>query len=209
MKTPLKTLMLSLMAASLLNAFADERELSYAVEDAAYQAVSRLSADGRLKGVKTIAFVKLMLPEGEKELKLGRNITHVFESSLSSVPTDLRFVLHGSRDAEWTLIDEIFDQATDFASYNPATHPKFKQLKLADALLFGRVIDAEETKDGAKTSVRISLRLLRSRRPSNCGAASSKASMPTRVRTTRYCRSSRARRSRTRRRTPSRSCRRT
>jgi len=161
MKTPLKTLMLSLMAASLLNAFAGERELSYAVEDAAYQAVSRLSADGRLKGVKTIAFVKLMLPEGEKELKLGRNITHVFESSLSSVPTDLRFVLHGSRDAEWTLIDEIFDQATDFASYNPATHPKFKQLKLADALLFGQVIDAEETKDGAKTSVRISLRLLK------------------------------------------------
>jgi len=161
MKTPLKTLALSLMTASLLNAFAGERELSYAIEDAAYQTVSRLSADGRLNDVKSVAFVKLMLPEGEQELKLGRNLAHVFESSLSSVPADLRFVLHASRDAEWTLIDEIFDQATDFASYNPATHPKFRQLKLADALLFGQVIDATEAKDGTKTTVRVSLRLLK------------------------------------------------
>ena len=161
MKTTLKTLVLSLTAASLLNAFAGERELSYAAEDAAYQAVSRMSADGRLKGVKNIAFVKLMLPQGEKELRLGSNLSITFESALSAVPTDLRFVLHGSKDAEWTLIDEIFDQASDFESYNPATHPKFKQLKLSDALLYGQVIDATESKDGLKTTMRISLKLLK------------------------------------------------
>ena len=161
MKTTLKTLVLSLTAASLLNAFAGERELSYATEDVAYQAVSRLSADGRLKGIKNIAFVRLMIPEGKAELRLGSNLSLTFESALSAVPGDLRFVLHGSRDAEWTLIDEIFDQASDFESYNPATHPKFKQLKLADALMYGQVIDATEAKDGSKTTVRVSLKLLK------------------------------------------------
>lgn len=112
MKTTLKTLVLSLTAASLLNAFAGERELSYATEDVAYQAVSRLSADGRLKGIKNIAFVRLMVPEGRGELRLGSNLAQTFEAALSSVPTDLRFLIHGSRDAEWTLIDEIFDQST-------------------------------------------------------------------------------------------------
>ena len=161
MKTMLKTLVLSLTAASLLNAFAGERELSYATEDVAYQAVSRLSADGRLKGIKNIAFVRLMVPEGRGELRLGSNLAQTFEAALSSVPTDLRFLIHGSRDAEWTLIDEIFDQASDFESYNPATHPKFKQLKLADALMYGQVIDATESKDGLKTTIRISLKLLK------------------------------------------------
>ena len=161
MKTTLKTLVLSLTAASLLNAFAGERELSYATEDVAYQAVSRLSVDGRLKGIKNIAFVRLMVPEGKSELRLGSNLAQTFEAALSSVPTDLRFLIHGSRDAEWTLIDEIFDQASDFESYNPATHPKFKQLKLADALMYGQVIDATESKDGRKTTIRISLKLLK------------------------------------------------
>ena len=161
MKTLIRTLVLSLTAASLLNTFAGERELSYAAEDAAYQAVSRISVDGRLKGIRNIAFVKLMLPQGEKELRLGNNLSITFESALSAVPSDLRFVLHGSRDAEWTLIDEIFDQASDFESYNPATHPKFKQLKLSDALLYGQVIDATESKDGLKTTVRVSLKLLK------------------------------------------------
>ena len=161
MKTLVKTLVMSLTAASLLNAFAGEREFSYAAEDAAYQAVSRLSADGRLKGVRSIAFVKLMLPEGKEPLRFGSNLSQTFESALSSVPTELRFLIHSSRDAEWTLIDEVFDQASDFESYNPATHPKFAQLKLADALMYGQVIDATESKDGLKTTVRISLKLLK------------------------------------------------
>ena len=161
MKTLIKTLVLSLTTASLLNAFAGERELSYATEDVAYQTVTRLSADGRLKGVKNIAFVRLMVPEGKSELRLGGNLSQTFESALSSVPTDLRFVIHGSRDAEWTLIDEIFDQASDFESYNPATHPKFRELKLADALMFGQAIDATESKDGLRTTIRISLKLLK------------------------------------------------
>ena len=160
MKTTLKTLVLSLTAASLLNAFAGERELSYATEDVAYQAVSRLSADGRLKGIKNIAFVGLSLNKANAS-RLAANLPATFESALSAVPTDLRIVLHSSSDAEWTLIDEIFDQASDFESYNPATHPKFKQLKLADALMYGQVIDTSESRDGRKTTIRISLKLLK------------------------------------------------
>ena len=161
MKTPIRTLALSLMTAFSLDAFAGEREISYAAEDAAYQAATRLAADGRTKDVRTIAFVKLMLPEGKTGLGLDSNLSHVFESALASVPSDQRFVLHGSRDAEWTLIDEIFDQASDFESYNPATHPKFRQLKLADALLYGQVIDGTDRKDPTRSTVRVSLKLLK------------------------------------------------
>ena len=160
MKTLLKTLMLSLTAASLLNAFAGERELSYATEDAAYQTISRLSADGRLKGIKNIAFVGLSLNQ-DKASRLAANLPATFESALSAVPTDLRIVLHSSSDAEWTLIDEIFDQAADFESYNPATHPKFKQLKLADALLYGQVIGDEDPGKDRRYRARISLKLLK------------------------------------------------
>lgn len=161
MKTTLKTLVLSLTAASLLNAFAGERELSYATEDAAYQVVSRLSVDGRLKGIGNIAFVGLIQQKGDKAVRLAVNLPPTFEAALSSVPSDLRFVLHSSNDAEWTLIDEIFDQASDFESYNPATHPKFKQLKLADAFLYGTVTDCDPAAKDNKTAVRIALKLLK------------------------------------------------
>ncbi|MBQ9430727.1 MAG: hypothetical protein IJU44_04160 [Kiritimatiellae bacterium] len=161
MKCTLKTLALSLLTALSLNVSAGETELSYAIEDAAFQTVTRLSADQRLKELKNIAFVRLSAPNGAAALKLESNVSQVYESALVSVPCDLRFVVHSSHDPEWTLIDEVFDQAADFDSYNPATNPKLKQLKLADALLYGQAVDAKEAKDGSRTTIRISMRLIK------------------------------------------------
>jgi len=160
--------MLALVAILSLTAVsATSRDLSLAVEDAARATVKSLAGDARVKGVKSIAFVKLNLPEGKGKLELDSNSSQVFEATLASKAESFTFVTHDTHAEEWKLIDGIFDQASDFQTYDPKTHPELNKLKLADALLFGQVIDCtvddrkDEQKEETETSVRIALRLLK------------------------------------------------
>ena len=148
---------------SLTAVSATSRDLSLAVEDAARATVKSLADDTRVKGVKSIAFVRLYLPEGQGALKLDSNASQVFEATLASRAEAFTFVTHDTHVEEWKLIDGIFDQAADFQSYDPKTHPELNKLKLADALLFGQVIDCavDERKDETETSVRIAMRLIK------------------------------------------------
>jgi len=157
--------MISLLVASAtalsLNATAGEREVSYALEDAAFQAAMRMDADARVgKNVKRIAFVKLWLAKPGEALSLAGYNTATLEASLGAVPCRFSFVLHESRSEQWTLIDQVFDQAADFESYDPATHPELNKLQLCDALLLAKVIDAVENKAKASTSVRVAFKLI-------------------------------------------------
>ena len=139
------------------------RDLSLAIEDAARATVDSLAADARVKDVKSIAFVKLNLPDGMGALTPDSNDIQVFEATLASKAVSFTLVTHDTHADEWTLIDGIFNQAADFESYDTKTHPELKKLKLADALLFGQVVDAAQDvkKDGTTTSVRIAMRLLK------------------------------------------------
>ena len=160
MKALMKSLLVATATALSLNATAGEREISYALEDAAFQAAMRMDADARVsKAVKRIAFVKLWLPKPGDAASLAGCSTTVLEASLGAVPCRFDFVLHENRSEQWTLIDQVFDQAADFESYNPATHPELNKLQLCDALLLAKVIDC---KDNGKTvaSVRLALKLI-------------------------------------------------
>ena len=159
MKTLLKTLLVASATALSLDAAAGAREVSYAVEDAAFQAAMRMDADTRVsKAVKRIALVRLWLPRPGTASSLGGCDTAVLESALGAVPCRFGFVLHESRSEQWTLIDQVFDQAADFDSYDPATHPELNKLQLCDALLLAKAIDAVE--DKSRTSVRIAFKLI-------------------------------------------------
>ena len=166
---PLLVATLSLTAVS-----ATSRDLSYAVEDAARATVQSLSQDPRVKGIKSIAFVKLNLPEGEGTLELKSNESQVFEAAMASTAAAFTFVTHDTHKEEWDLITKIFDKASSFqpsadskdvgtVALDPKTLPEIKKLKLADALLIGQVIDCltEERKDEEETSIRIALRLIK------------------------------------------------
>jgi TolB-like protein len=142
--------------ASALTVAAGPRELSYATEDAAYQAVMQMATDGRVN-VKRIAFVKLM--RGSTDVSEYSNIATVFENGLVQVPTEFEFVTHQDRTNEWTEIDRFFDAVNDFGDYDKLTLPKIGVFKMVDAFIIGQVIDAQE-KD-RRSSIRISLRLIR------------------------------------------------
>ena len=160
MKALMKSLLVATATALSLSAPAGEREISYALEDAAFQAAMRMNADARVsKSVKRIAFVKLWLPKPGDAASLAGCSTTVLEASLGAVPCRFDFVLHENRSEQWTLIDQVFDQAADFESYNPATHPELNKLQLCDALLLAKVIDC---KDNGKTvaSVRLAFKLI-------------------------------------------------
>lgn len=144
-----------------LNLLAVSRELSYAIEDAAYQAITKMSADPRVKAnVKRLAFAKCWTPVGTKAFSDASGVVTVFESALGSVPCDFHLVLHESREQQWTLIDQVFDQAADFESYDPATHPQLKKLELCDSLLLAKIIDAAEDGKRSLTSVRVALKII-------------------------------------------------
>ena len=67
------TLSLTLNAAS--------RNVSYAIEDAAFQTVTRLNTDARTtKSIGRIAFVKLWLPTPGESFKLDSSDSQVFEA---------------------------------------------------------------------------------------------------------------------------------
>ena len=160
MKTLIRTLLVATATALSLNATAGEREISYALEDAAFQAAMRMDADARVaKSVRRIAFVKLWLPKPGDATSLAGCSTAVMESSLGAVPCRFDFVLHENRSEQWTLIDQVFDQAADFESYNPATHPELNKLQLCDALLLAKVIDCTDNGKSV-ASIRLAFKLI-------------------------------------------------
>ena len=85
----------------------------------------------------------------------------MFETALAATPGDLKFVVHAGHDADWKLVDEIFDQAADFDSWDPKTCPKLKQLKLCDAILTAHLIAAQVDTASNMLTVRLALRLIR------------------------------------------------
>ena len=160
MKALMKSLLVATATALSLNATAGEREISYALEDAAFQAAMRMDADARVsKAVKRIAFVKLWLPKPGDATSLAGCSSTVLESSLGAVPCRFDFVLHENRSEQWTLIDQVFDQAADFESYNPATHPDLNKLQLCDALLLAKIIDWVDN-GKSPASIRLAFKLI-------------------------------------------------
>ena len=137
-------------------------ELSYALEDAAFQAATRMNADARVLGcVTNVAFVKLWHSDGEKAVGSTENEATVFETALAETPGALHFVVHAGHEADWKEIDEIFAQAEDFTSWDPKTCPALKKLKLCDAILTANLIGAVADKKSGTLSVRLALRLIR------------------------------------------------
>jgi hypothetical protein len=139
-----------------LTVSAGSRELSYAAEDAAYQAVMQMASDSRVN-VKRVAFVKLM--RGSESIPAASEIATVFENGLIQAPTEFQFLTHQDHAGEWTEIDRFFDAASDFGDYNTATLPRVGVFKMADAFIIGQLLGAQDS--GGKTSVRVSLRLIR------------------------------------------------
>ena len=158
-----KLMILSAAATLLLNAFAGEHEYSDAIKDAAEKTLASIAGDSRVSPVRSIAFVRLNTPDSKGVLPLGSNVSQIFETTLLAKPERFTFVTHSSHAEEWKLIDGIFDQAEDFESYDPKTHPELNKLKLADALLIGQIIDAkeDERKNETEYSVRVVMRLIK------------------------------------------------
>ena len=77
-----------------------------------------------------------------------------------SVPSKFQFVVHGSHQEDWAEIDRIFDQAEDFESWDPATCPALKKLRLADALFLAKIIDGTANEKTGKMTLRIAVRLV-------------------------------------------------
>ena len=161
MKT-LKPLILCAAAAISLTLSAEtSRSLSYAIEDAAFQAVARLNADARVAHVKRITFVRLALPDPELSFKVDSSEAQTFEAALLSVPSKFQFVVHHSHESDLKEIFDVFDKAKHFSNrWDPSTCPALKNFKLADVLLLAKVIDGTENEKTRKTTIRISLRLV-------------------------------------------------
>lgn len=145
------------MAGASATALAGRQELTYAAEDAAFQAVMKMAADPRVD-VKTIAFAKMWA--GGTEVSDASVFGTVFENGLSAVPASFTFITHQERVGEWTEVDRYFDQMADFPdAFDPATFPKVGVFKIADSFIVGRIVGAS---DGAKKStIQVSLRLIR------------------------------------------------
>lgn len=140
---------------------AGSRELSYAVEDAAYQAVTRMGEDPRVEqSVKRLAFVKLWLPEGTNAFSNAGVDAAVLETALGAVPCGFDIVLHSNRDQQWELLDQVFDQASDFASYDPASHPELNKLQLCDSILLAKVVGAVDGGETGVSSVRLAMKVI-------------------------------------------------
>lgn len=134
-----------------------------AVQDAARQTAAAMAADARIPDGGRIAFVRLKGSEGAREIGRDANVTQVFEAALVSDASRFPWVTHAGHEEEWRLIDGVFDQAGDFADYDPATHPELRKLALADALLIGQVVGAtaDERTESTVRTVQIALRVFR------------------------------------------------
>ena len=135
--------------------------VSYAFEDAAFQAATRLNANSRVCSMATnVAFAKLWYDEGAKAQGASENEAIVFETALSAFPGALHFVVHTGHDADWKLMDEIFAQAENFSSWDPKSCPKLKKLKLCDAILTAHLVGIYRDSAAHALSVRLALRLI-------------------------------------------------
>ena len=135
--------------------------VSYAFEDAAFQAAARMNASQRVCEVATnVAFAKLWYDEGAKAQGASENEAIVFETALSAFPGSLHFVVHAGHDADWKAIDEMFAQAENFSSWDPKTCPKLKKLKLCDAILTAHLIGLIRNPSTNTLTVRLALRLI-------------------------------------------------
>lgn len=144
-----------------MNSTAGLREVSYAVEDAAYQAASKLAEDPRAeKEIKRIAFVKLWVEDSTNSIPNSDGLVAVFESALGAVPAPFNIVLHSNRDQQWAMIDSVFDQVADFDDYNPATLPQLNKLEICDTLLLAKLINWIDGGDNGVSSVRIALKAI-------------------------------------------------
>ena len=143
-----------LMGAAL-TARGGTRELSYAAEDAAFQAAMQMANDSRVN-VKRIAFVKLLKGDKSKE---RHEMETVFRTGLSQVPTDFEFLVNQARVDDWTEIDGFFDAVTDFGDYDKKTIPRTGVFKMADAYMIAEVTDVSE--EANETKVLISFELIR------------------------------------------------
>lgn len=156
--------MMTAMFAMVLsqNLTAGSLEISYAVEDAAYQAVTKMSEDPRVASeVKRLAFVKLWQSTSNGEALSNAHMdVAVFESALGTVPTGFQIVLHSNRAEQWALIDNVFDDAVDFESYNPATHPELNKLELCDSLLLAKVVGVRDGGSDGLSTVRLALKII-------------------------------------------------
>lgn len=153
---------LALATAIGIEAGAATREASLALEDAAFQAAMRMDGDARVAGkIKRIAFAKLWGAGTDgSAFALGGGNTATIESALGAVPCSFDFVLHSSRDEQWKLIDETFDQAEDFDDYNPASHPELKQFALCDGLLLAKLVDGLADPAAGTASARVAFKLV-------------------------------------------------
>ena len=160
------TRMVSLMAAAVaaLACHAADTmpvELSYALEDAAFQAATRMNADARVRGcVTNVAFAKIWCADGTKKIGSTKDVATVFETALAETPGSVHFVVHAGHDADWKMIDEIFDQAKDFTSWDPKTCPALKKLKLCDAILTANLVGIAVDDKTHVLSVKLALRLI-------------------------------------------------
>lgn len=135
--------------------------VSYAFEDAAFQAATRLNANRRVcNTITNIAFAKIWYDEGAKAQGASENEAIVFETALAATPGSLHFVVHAGHDTDWKLIDEIFEQAENFDSWDPKTCPRLKKLKLCDAILTAHLIGIYNDSSTHSLSVRLALRLI-------------------------------------------------
>lgn len=123
----------------------------WALESAAGQMAEKISSSPRVTGsVKNIAFARLRISDGVKAFANASAEAKAFESALMAVPGPLNYVVHSSNEADWKLIDEIFDQKKGFDDWMRGSGPQLKKLKLCDALAGADVIYFSD-EDGVAT----------------------------------------------------------
>jgi hypothetical protein len=141
MRTTLKRMMAAALAlglgAATIGARAAERELDYAAQDAAYQAIKQLS---KLEIPTTgVAFLGLFGPD--------RDLASVFRAGLLRYPGAYQFYTRNEK--EWNvLISEIEfgDRREDVM--DKGTIQEFGQVKGVETLLYGEVREATVDADG-------------------------------------------------------------
>lgn len=144
-------LTLSAVAVGLACQAMTQYDAIWALESAASQMAEKINSSPRVVGsVKNIAFAKLRITDGVKAFENASSEAKTFESALMAVPGKLNFVVHTGNEADWKLIDEIFDQKKGFDDWMRGSGPQLKKLKLCDAIAGADVIYFNDA-DGVAT----------------------------------------------------------
>ncbi len=123
-----------------LLAWADgERDMDYAVEKAAEEAVSKMAAASKVRGVDSIAFIGLA---GDRK---GYNTT--FRAALHNLKS--RFKFYTRKEVEWGLLTKEIELAHKRGDIMDAkTLQKFGDFKGVQAYLYGVIREANTDSDG-------------------------------------------------------------